>query len=181
MQKRLERIPEAAKVGGVAAGLADYFTLDPTLVRVLFVTGFFLPHFPSLIIYGILWLALPERAYGLAYESKPYSTSFSFMNPYNPNNPGTAKNNVIGGVILIVLGVLFLLDRWFGIRFGDLWPLILIAVGVWLIFRDRMNGNQPPFGNGNNSTSTPNDPYGSSSSSVNNDPFGPTNTSQTPL
>lgn len=170
MNKRFERIREEAKIAGVAAGLADYFGIDRTLVRVLFVIGLFLPHFPAGIIYIILWIAMPERAFGLAYESETYQPPFSFMNPYNPQNPNSTKNSLVGGVVLIVLGVLFLLDRWFNIDFGDLWPLILIAIGVWLIFRDRING-QPPFGNGPSDTVTPPpSPYDT-----------PTNTPQNPL
>ena len=61
MNKRLERIADQAQIGGVCAGLADYFGIDRTLVRVLFVIGIFLPHFPAVIIYVILWIALPER------------------------------------------------------------------------------------------------------------------------
>lgn len=154
MEKRFERIREEAKIAGVAAGLADYFNVDRTLVRVLFVLGFFLPHFPAIIIYVILWIAMPERVFGLAYQSTSNQPPFLFMNPYNPQNPNTAKNNIVGGVVLIVLGVLFLIDRWFNIDFGDLWPLILIAIGVWLIFRDRING-QPPFGNGPSNQTPP--------------------------
>jgi phage shock protein C len=46
---------------GVAAGLAEYFNLDPTLVRVLFalfvvVSGFI----PALLVYLILWFVMPR-------------------------------------------------------------------------------------------------------------------------
>lgn len=163
MEKRFERIREEAKIAGVAAGLAAYFNIDRTLVRVLFVIGLFLPHFPAGIIYIILWIAMPERAYGLVYEPTSTNPPFSFMSYSNPQNPNSAKNSIIGGVVLIILGVLFLLDRWFNIDFGDLWPLILIAIGVWLIFRDRIVG-QPPFGNGTIDQTPPmppTNPYGS--------------------
>jgi hypothetical protein len=39
-----------------------------------------------------------------------------------------------GGIILIALGAMFLVDRFIkDIDFGDLWPLILVVVGVILI------------------------------------------------
>jgi len=42
--------------------------------------------------------------------------------------------NLWGGLILIALGVIFLIDRFVpNIDFGDLWPLILVVVGVILI------------------------------------------------
>ncbi len=44
----------------------------------------------------------------------------------------------MGGVVLILLGALFLLRNiypWF--RFEDYWPVILIAIGVVLLWRSR--------------------------------------------
>ncbi len=49
-------------------------------------------------------------------------------------------STLITGVIMITLGVLFLVDRYFPqIDFGDLWPFILIVVGVLIIVRGNSN------------------------------------------
>jgi phage shock protein PspC (stress-responsive transcriptional regulator) len=42
------------KIGGVCSGLAEYFDLDPLLVRVAFVAGIFVSGV-SLIVYPLLW------------------------------------------------------------------------------------------------------------------------------
>ena len=155
MNKRLERITDQAQIGGVCAGLADYFGIDRTLVRVLFVIGIFLPHFPAIIIYIILWVALPERPFSSATQSTVYANPIFSMNPYNPNKP---DRSVFGGAILIIFGILFLIDRFFDINFRDIWPFLLIAIGLWLIFRDRIKPPSDPtnnFGNPND----PNNPY----------------------
>ncbi|GAB3939928.1 PspC domain-containing protein [Spirosoma harenae] len=160
MNKRLERIADQAQLGGVCAGLADYFGIDRALVRVLFVIGIFLPHFPAIIIYIILWIALPERRSASATtQSTAYSNPYFAMNPYNPNKPANPDRSIIGGAVLIILGVLFLIDRYFDIDFGDLWPFMLIAIGLWLIFKDRI---KPPYDNTTNygSSTTDNDPNG---------------------
>jgi putative Mn2+ efflux pump MntP len=48
------------------------------------------------------------------------------------------QKSVAGGVILIVLGTIFLLDQFFpNLSFGKLWPLILIGIGVSMVW-DRM-------------------------------------------
>ena len=48
-------------IGGVCGGLAEYFDLDPTLVRVAYVLlSFFSIAFPGIIAYFILWLIMPE-------------------------------------------------------------------------------------------------------------------------
>ncbi|GAB3031773.1 hypothetical protein GCM10027185_36010 [Spirosoma pulveris] len=86
------------------------------------------------------------------------------MNPYNPNKPASPDRSLVGGAVLILLGVLFLIDRYFDISFGDLWPFILIAIGLWLIFRDRIktpfdqNQNDPYKSDPYKSDPTQNDP-----------------------
>lgn len=49
-------------LAGVCGGLADYFNLDPTLVRVIYtVLAVFSTCFPGLILYIILMLLMPEK------------------------------------------------------------------------------------------------------------------------
>jgi len=45
-------------VGGVCAGLANYFDIDPTIVRILFVVIAFLGG-ASLLAYLIMWIIVP--------------------------------------------------------------------------------------------------------------------------
>lgn len=47
-------------IGGVAAGFAEYFNLDVTLVRILMVAAFFAP-IPAVIPYIVLWILLPAK------------------------------------------------------------------------------------------------------------------------
>ncbi len=49
-------------IGGVAAGLADYFDIDVVLVRVLLVLAIFIP-VPThiVLIYIILWVVMPKN------------------------------------------------------------------------------------------------------------------------
>ena len=56
--KRLIRSSTDKKLGGVCAGLAYYFDLDTTLVRVLWLLATLIPG-PNILIYLILWIALP--------------------------------------------------------------------------------------------------------------------------
>jgi phage shock protein C len=59
MQKRLYRSMSGKQIAGVCAGLAEYFAVDPTLVRVLFVILTLLGG-PGLILYIILAIVMPE-------------------------------------------------------------------------------------------------------------------------
>lgn len=46
-------------LGGVCAGIARYFGIDATLVRVLFVVSCLLPG-PQVLLYLLLWLVIPK-------------------------------------------------------------------------------------------------------------------------
>lgn len=58
-KKKLTRSTDDRMLAGVAGGLAEYFNIDPTLVRLLFVT-FTLLGGPGLILYIIMWIVVPE-------------------------------------------------------------------------------------------------------------------------
>lgn len=57
-QKRLMRSSRDKKVAGVCAGIAEYFDLDPTLVRVLWLIAIFFGG-TGFLLYVILWIVLP--------------------------------------------------------------------------------------------------------------------------
>lgn len=60
--KYLRRSRKNRMIGGVCGGLADYFDMDPTLVRVLYVLGSILSAaFPGTLVYIILWIVMPEE------------------------------------------------------------------------------------------------------------------------
>ena len=48
-------------VAGVLGGIADYFDIDPTAVRVVYALLTPLTAFSGIIIYFILWLVMPEE------------------------------------------------------------------------------------------------------------------------
>jgi phage shock protein PspC (stress-responsive transcriptional regulator) len=57
-KKRLYRDPDDAVIAGVASGLANYFGIDPVVVRLIFVISFFFNGM-GLLAYIILWLVVP--------------------------------------------------------------------------------------------------------------------------
>ena len=65
-QKQLFRDPENAKLGGVCAGLASYFGMDVTLMRLIWIATFIIgfPLAPLFLfvglLYVILWAVLPK-------------------------------------------------------------------------------------------------------------------------
>jgi len=58
--KRLFRSMDHKMVGGVCAGLADYFDIDVSLVRLAFVgIAILSAFFPMFIFYIIAWIVIP--------------------------------------------------------------------------------------------------------------------------
>jgi phage shock protein PspC (stress-responsive transcriptional regulator) len=57
--KKLRRSATDRVLGGVCAGIAEYYGLDPVLVRVAFVLLAFLGG-PGILLYIILLLVIPE-------------------------------------------------------------------------------------------------------------------------
>lgn len=58
--KKLYRSIIDRKIGGVCGGLAEYFNIDPTIVRLLFVLGLLLVG-GTFWAYLIMWIIIPEQ------------------------------------------------------------------------------------------------------------------------
>ena len=65
--KRLTRSTTNKMVGGVCGGLAEYFNVDVTLVRLLALLLLFLPG-PGVLVYVVFWWVIPQDA---AFVEKP--------------------------------------------------------------------------------------------------------------
>jgi len=60
----LRRSTHNRMIAGICGGIAEYFGMDATLIRVIYVVGSIVSvAFPGLLIYLILWLIIPEREY----------------------------------------------------------------------------------------------------------------------
>ena len=59
--KKLYRSREHRMLGGVCGGVADYFGIDPTIVRLLYlVLTIFTACFPGLLLYIICLIVIPN-------------------------------------------------------------------------------------------------------------------------
>jgi len=150
MAKKLYRSTTDKMLGGIAGGLSEYFDIDSTLIRVLFILTVFLGG-GGIIAYIILWIIVPERAFVVTpgpattdvgeqsdEQDKPGSetgSSSNYFTNYQKVFDEQKKNRAMwGGIILILLGGLFLLDNFIPrFDFGDFWPLILIGVGAGIL------------------------------------------------
>jgi len=145
MYKKLYRSVTDKMVGGVCGGLAEYFAIDPVIVRLIFVLAVIFGG-SGILAYIILWIIIPQKPYFItpfnpeqpkgdstssADEKKNENTEFNMNAVYNkPQN----NRSIYAGAFLILLGGLFLLDNFVPyFHFGDFWPLILIGLGLAII------------------------------------------------
>jgi phage shock protein C len=108
-------------IAGVCGGIAEFFGIDATLVRIAAVLLIFAGG-AGLLLYAIGWLVMPEAPPGAEGEAPPADDR---------------ATRTAFGVILIVLGTAFLLDEldWLETRY--LWPVALILVGLAVLARAR--------------------------------------------
>ncbi|MBK7030229.1 MAG: PspC domain-containing protein [Bacteroidales bacterium] len=151
---RLYRSTTSRVFGGVAGGIADYFDVDPIIIRMLFLV-IALAGGGGVLVYIILWIAIPPRpimppSFNMGGDTTtpppppPGSSEYSAdssksyqaepMPPFQFEKEKSTRGGLIGGLVLITLGSIFLADKLIPrIDFGDLWPIILVVVGAVLI------------------------------------------------
>jgi phage shock protein PspC (stress-responsive transcriptional regulator) len=145
--KRIYRNQREKVIGGVAAGIADYFDIDVAWVRLAFVVGVFLNGI-GLLAYIVAWIVFPRDERSAAQIRDDRAAPQAPADAPPPASPA-ARRSATGsrnaaGIILILLGLFFFLDMnfyWFS--FGEYWPLILVGLGVYLIARSIRPEEEP--------------------------------------
>ncbi len=159
MARRLTRNLQGAVLGGVAGGFADYFDIDPVLVRLGFILLCFLNGI-GLLFYVISWVLMPkpEPASGdpTAADRGTGENSVQdnirrageqvrqagerVVNDLRTTTADGRRGGLGAGIVLIVIGLAFLFDRFpwpHWVRLSSLWPIVLIGIGAAMIFGAR--------------------------------------------
>lgn len=133
-------------IGGVAGGLGEYLNIDPVILRIVFVIITIINGL-GLLLYIILWIVIPEAPFEKPY-SEDLSTEETSAKVEDPSAGEQAKayktNNsrVIFGIILIIIGALFLFDKFMpSFDFEDFLPIALIGLGAVVIWKSVKKDN----------------------------------------
>lgn len=160
MNRRLNRSSKDKILFGVAGGLAQYFNLDPVLMRLIIVLIIFATGGTAILFYLVLAILMPKeetsatepkevlrenvqsivsetaeasRRVGEAFRGGPTTPDSNDQPPPEAPHPTTARNALAW--ILIALGAILLLINlgWWWFDWGKFWPLVLIVVGIAII------------------------------------------------
>lgn len=128
MTKKLYRSKKDSIIAGVCGGIAEYFQLDSTLVRLLAILVVFLGG-AGVIAYIVAWIIIPQNP---EQETEPVELNDAPSEDSQVDKD--SKRHIWGGFVLIALGLFFLARSFFPrLMVVSLWPIILIAVGIFLI------------------------------------------------
>ncbi len=155
--RRLYRCRDDRKIAGVAAGMAEYFELDPTVVRVAWILSIFLGGF-SILLYVILAFVMPiepiavasaaatgEEIDGEGFDADGQAAhtghapataaggATSHLHRSKGGEPG--RVGLVFGVLLIAFGAIALAGSFIpalvtGVHLG---PALILALGIALL------------------------------------------------
>ncbi|MCX6095274.1 MAG: PspC domain-containing protein [Candidatus Bipolaricaulota bacterium] len=148
MKGKLYRSRTDSMLAGVCGGLGNYFGIDSSIVRIVFVLLALVPPCLGLLVYLAMWLIVPRegvqttppetvRTGAEEIAEKARAVGEDVRTAVRHSN--VSAGFVVGGV-LIALGVILLLSnlgfvwsRWLGLRI--LWPILLVIAGLALLLR----------------------------------------------
>jgi phage shock protein PspC (stress-responsive transcriptional regulator) len=135
-------------IAGVCSGLADYFKIDSSLIRIIFVL-LTLSGGSGILVYLILWLVVPKEK-GVEKEINKEEKLDEFIEDVKGKAKSMAKeikidtkikkmgkNINILGIVLILVGLVAIWNQIFPIRieWNLFWPGLLILVGILILFK----------------------------------------------
>jgi phage shock protein C len=136
-QRRLCKSRTDRMIDGVCGGIARYFGLDPTLVRIAWVL---------LTLFGGSGIVLYIAAMIIMPKEELHTAAVAGGAPPAPPAPANGMHNSrFWGILLLVLGVAWLASNfgfsiwhhWWGFSWDVAIPLMLILAGVGFLFGGR--------------------------------------------
>lgn len=155
--KRLYRSRKDRMIAGVCGGLGEYFNVDPVLLRIAFAVLTFFSG-SGLILYLILAIVVPnepiaegevEKKSGIEEGMKDIAQGTKRMaeeviksaelatSDFKESGDWLSERRNLLGLFIIVIGLIALTNQLFPGFFNwqVFWPIILILVGIFIIFK----------------------------------------------
>jgi len=141
--KRIYRSRKNRIIFGVSGGLAEYFEVDPLLIRIFFIFLVFAGG-SGVLLYILLAVLMPKEEGGadlnkdnLVEEAKKRTKELA--KEIKKDNSWISNSRNMLGLIVIILGLNLLFSELFHVNFfnsiawGVAWALIIIFIGFKII------------------------------------------------
>lgn len=154
--ERLYRSSSERMIAGVCGGFGEYFGIDPTVVRVIFVLATIVTAFLlGTAAYLVLWLIIPdEESVGqpsresmrknvgeIAQSARDLGSEVqATLSGAKKADTSHLERLSLIGLVLVIVGILFLtgnLNPLGWLHWDKLWALAIIGVGLFLLWRHR--------------------------------------------
>ena len=128
--RRLYKSRTNRMIDGVCGGVAEYFGVDPTLVRIAWVLLIF-PGGLGIILYIAGMILMPKNP------------AFIMPTASTPPTVSSSSSHTFWGVLLVVVGMFWLMSNlgvwhhWWGLSWEFFLPVVLILAGVGFLFGGR--------------------------------------------
>jgi phage shock protein C len=150
--KRMYRSENNKILAGICGGLGEYFEIDPTLVRLLFILAAIFGG-SGILIYILLWIILPKESTMLETGSEEVvrenvdeikqrakKLSKEIKEEFEKEDETTRvekkkRDSNWLAYLLIATGAIVLMSKFGLIRLDMVWPIILIGLGLLILFR----------------------------------------------
>jgi phage shock protein C len=132
-KKRLYKSRTNRMIDGVCGGIAEYFGVDPTLVRIAWVLLTILGG-SGILLYIAAMIIMPTN---------PVFPPIQGQETAAPQSPSSSANQRFWGFLLVIVGAAWLMSnlgvwhRWWGFSWDLLLPTALILAGVAFLFGGR--------------------------------------------
>jgi phage shock protein PspC (stress-responsive transcriptional regulator) len=143
-QKKLYRSCKDQILGGVAAGIAEYFDVDSTLIRLLWALSFFAGF--GIPAYIVAWIIIPldpsckshkTGADEIKDKAEQIATDIRNAVHDDVSNKKNVRHDDLRfwfGLIVIFFAASLLIQGFFGFNFWhNFWPIVFVALGIILI------------------------------------------------
>jgi phage shock protein PspC (stress-responsive transcriptional regulator) len=145
MNKRLYRSRKEKMIGGVAGGLAEYFEIDPVIVRLGFVLLFFAGGI-AFLAYIVCMVVIPKEPLLPPVYTPTQPQDQEAPQPVQQDSEQSQEispRKKIFGIILVLAGILLFAHNVLPFCWHiDFIPIVFILLGVWLILSNHPKGNQ---------------------------------------
>ncbi|MDD3711348.1 MAG: PspC domain-containing protein [Patescibacteria group bacterium] len=143
-RKKLYRSREDRVIWGVCGGLADYFVIDPLVVRLIFIALFF-GGGSGLLIYIIFALVVPSEGEDSSKKKVNTDKAEEFVGELGSRIKDLGSEvkvsdwRFILGLILVLIGFSSLFSNFtpFSFIWDNFWPLFLVIIGLIILFNKK--------------------------------------------